>query len=195
MPKDDLSANNSPITVNKKTGLIDGGCYIASPNFDERPKQELPGLVVVHGISLPPNQFGGEGINQLFTNQLDPTEHPYYESIEHLKVSAHALIRRDGQIIQYVPFHKRAWHAGVSSFQGRERCNDFSIGIELEGTDQTCYTASQYHALANLIRALWKTYPSIQKENLVGHCDIAPGRKTDPGDYFMWSSLNRLLES
>lgn len=183
------------IKVNKQTGLIEQGLFIESPNFDERPNQELPGLVVVHGISLPPNQFGGKGITQLFTNQLDPDDHPYYQTIQNLKVSAHALIRRDGQIVQYVPFHKRAWHAGVSEYEGRERCNDFSIGIELEGTDQTPYTASQYQALSKLIKALWQTYPSLKKENVVGHCDIAPGRKTDPGNYFMWSSLNRLLES
>ncbi|WP_051144815.1 1,6-anhydro-N-acetylmuramyl-L-alanine amidase AmpD [Thiomicrorhabdus sp. Kp2] len=195
MPKTDLYAINTPLTVDKKTGLIVGGEYIQSPNFDNRPNNELPGLVVVHGISLPPNQFGGEGITQLFTNQLDPKEHPYYEAIQHLKVSAHALIRRNGQIIQYVPFHKRAWHAGVSEFDGRERCNDFSIGIELEGTDQTCYTASQYQSLSRLIKALWDSYPSIKRENLAGHCDIAPGRKTDPGEYFLWSSLKRLLET
>jgi len=183
------------IKVNKQTGLIEQGLFIESPNFDERPNQELPGLVVVHGISLPPNQFGGEGITQLFTNQLDPDDDPYYQTIQNLKVSAHALIRRDGQIVQYVPFHKRAWHAGVSEYEGRERCNDFSIGIELEGTDQIPYTASQYQALSKLIKALWQTYPSLKKENVVGHCDIAPGRKTDPGEHFMWSSLNRLLES
>jgi len=184
---------NQTIHVNPQTGLIKQGMFIQSPNFDDRPNSELPGLVVVHGISLPPNQFGGNGITQLFTNTLDPNEHPYYETIKDLKVSAHALIRRDGQIIQYVPFHKRAWHAGVSEFMGRERCNDFSIGIELEGTDQTPYTASQYQALSQLVKALWQAYPSIKKENVVGHCDIAPGRKTDPGDYFNWSALNGLL--
>lgn len=181
--------------VNPITGLLVDNEFIESPNFDDRPNQELPGLIVVHGISLPPNQFGGEGINQLFTNQLDPNEDPYYETIQHLKVSAHALIRRDGRIVQYVPFHKRAWHAGVSEYAGRKSCNDFSIGIELEGTDKTPYTARQYKSLSILIKALWKAYPSIKKENVVGHSDIAPGRKTDPGEFFMWTSLNRLLET
>ncbi|BCN93538.1 N-acetyl-anhydromuranmyl-L-alanine amidase [Thiomicrorhabdus immobilis] len=183
------------LRVDNQTGLIEGGQFIESPNQDLRPNDELPGLVVVHGISLPPNQFGGEGITQLFTNTLNPKEHPYYQTIQHLTVSAHALIRRDGQIIQYVPFHKRAWHAGLSEYEGRERCNDFSIGIELEGTDSTCYTASQYHALAGLIKALWQAYPSLKDRKVVGHSDIAPGRKTDPGDYFLWSSLNRLTET
>lgn len=183
----------SDLEVNNQTGLIEGGHFIESPNQDLRPNDELPGLVVVHGISLPPNQFGGEGITQLFTNALNPKEHPYYEAIQHLTVSAHALIRRDGQIIQYVPFHKRAWHAGLSEFEGRERCNDFSIGIELEGTDATPYTASQYQALANLIKALWLAYPSLKEQKVVGHSDIAPGRKTDPGDYFLWSALKRLI--
>ncbi|HHS99909.1 MAG TPA: 1,6-anhydro-N-acetylmuramyl-L-alanine amidase AmpD [Thiomicrospira sp.] len=187
--------NNPAIKIDNQAGLIKNGLYIESPNQDSRPNNELPGLVVVHGISLPPNQFGGEGITQLFTNSLDPKGHPYYEKIHHLKVSAHALIRRDGQIIQYVPFHKRAWHAGVSEFEGRERCNDYSIGIELEGTDTTEYTESQYKALADLIKALWQAYPSLKDKKVVGHCHIAPGRKTDPGESFVWNALNRLLET
>jgi len=182
------------IEVDKASGIIKGGEFIASPNFDLRPNNERPGLVVVHGISLPPNQFGGPAITQLFTNSLNPEEHPYYETIKNLKVSAHALVRRNGQIIQYVPFDKRAWHAGLSSFGGREKCNDFSIGIELEGTDNTCYTAAQYHALSSLIRGLWKAYPSLHEKHVVGHNEIAPGRKTDPGDYFMWPALDRLLD-
>lgn len=185
------------IMVDANSGLIKLGYgleYIASPNHDLRPNGELPGLVVVHGISLPPDEFGGEGITQLFTNSLDPDEHPYYDAIKHLKVSAHALIRRDGEIIQYVPFDKRAWHAGVSEFCGRQRCNDFSIGIELEGTDKTPYTASQYDSLAKLISALWQAYPSLKDRLVVGHSDIAPGRKTDPGEYFLWSSLKRMLK-
>jgi len=192
-PKDNL--NNTELVVDKDSGLIVNGEFILSPNHDLRPNTELPSLVVVHGISLPPNQFGGDGITQLFTNTLNPQEHPYYESIQNLKVSAHVLIRRDGQVIQYVPFHKRAWHAGISEFEGRERCNDFSIGIELEGTDTTNYTASQYDALSKVIKALWQAYPTLKDKNVVGHCDIAPGRKTDPGIYFMWAALNRLLET
>ena len=181
--------------VAPKTGLIEGGRFIPSPNFDARPKGDEPDLIVVHSISLPPNHFGGSAITQLFTNKLDPAEDPYFAQIKDLKVSAHALIRRDGEVVQYVPFHQRAWHAGVSSFGGRDACNDFSIGIELEGTDTTGYTASQYQSLARLIKGLWLAYPSLQDRNVVGHCDIAPGRKTDPGPYFMWDSLNRMLES
>jgi len=192
-PMDNLI--NTELVVDKDSGLIVNGQFILSPNHDLRPNAELPSLVVVHGISLPPNQFGGDGITQLFTNTLNPQEHPYYESIQNLKVSAHVLIRRDGQVVQYVPFHKRAWHAGLSEFDGRTRCNDFSIGIELEGTDNTNYTAAQYDALSKLIKALWQAYPTLKDKNVVGHSDIAPGRKTDPGDYFMWAALNRLLET
>jgi len=195
MHKKNLNVNHGQdLKVNNQSGLIENGNYIASPNCDDRPNHELPGLVVVHGISLPPNQFGGEGITQLFTNQLNPKEHPYYEAIQGLRVSAHALIRRDGQIIQYVPFHQRAWHAGLSEYEGRERCNDFSIGIELEGTDTTPYTAAQYASLSKLIKGLWSAYPTLKQKQVVGHNDIAPGRKTDPGEYFMWDSLNRLLQ-
>lgn len=180
--------------VESKSGKIVDGSFIASPNFDSRDAGMLPELIVVHGISLPPRQFGGEAISQLFTNRLDPKADPYFEEIKGLKVSAHAVIRRDGEIVQYVPFHKRAWHAGLSEFEGRSRCNDFSIGIEMEGTDQTCYTAYQYAALAQLIKSLWAAYPSLKTHQVVGHNEIAPGRKTDPGPYFQWDSLKRLLE-
>ena len=183
----------NPYMVRLKTGLLAGIKFIESPNANERPLGIQPELIVVHGISLPPNQFGGEAIQQLFTNQLNPNDDPYFNEIQHLKVSAHLLIRRDGEVVQYVPFHKRAWHAGVSCFKGREGCNDFSIGIELEGTDETCYTASQYHSLAGVIKALWQAYPSLQAHDVVGHCDIAPNRKTDPGPYFLWAALTRLL--
>ena len=181
--------------VQRETGLIQGADYISSPNCDARPEGINPELIVVHSISLPPNQFGGPEITQLFTNCLDPEQDPYFREIESLKVSAHALIRRDGSIIQYVPFNQRAWHAGVSKFRERTACNDFSIGIELEGSDFTAYTISQYAALAGLIKGLWLAYPSLSERNVVGHNEIAPGRKTDPGPYFMWKSLNRLLES
>lgn len=180
--------------IEKKLGVVEGINFIASPNFDCREAGVLPELIVVHGISLPPNQFGGEAISQLFTNQLDPKADPYFEKIKDLRVSAHALIRRDGEIVQYVPFHERAWHAGLSEFEGRSSCNDFSIGIEMEGTDQTCYTANQYSALARLIKSLWAAYPSLKAHRVVGHNEIAPGRKTDPGPYFQWDSLSRLLE-
>ena len=166
---------------------------IPSDNCDLRPEGVEPDLIVVHGISLPPNQFGGDGVKQLFTNQLDPAEDPYYQQIAGLRVSAHFFIRRDGQVIQFVPPSKRAWHAGVSEYCGKQRCNDFSIGIELEGADHILYTASQYQSLAELIRSLWQLYPKMPKEAIVGHSDIAPGRKTDPGDSFVWATLHRLL--
>jgi len=187
-------SNNSQYSVDASSGILQGVTFIESPNHDARPDDESPSLVVVHGISLPPNQFGGEGVKQLFTNRLDAKEHPYYESIQHLKVSAHVFIRRDGEVIQFVPFNQRAWHAGVSSFNGREKCNDFSIGIELEGADHIPYTAAQYQALSEVIKGIWQAYPSMKERLVVGHSDIAPGRKTDPGDYFLWSALDRLLE-
>ncbi len=180
--------------IQPETGLLVGVQFVESPNADQRPKGIMPELIVVHGISLPPNQFGGEAIEQLFTNQLNPDDDPFFKDIEHLKVSAHLLIRRDGEVVQYVPFHLRAWHAGHSCFNGRKGCNDFSIGIELEGTDETCYTASQYQSLAGVIKALWVAYPSLYAHDVVGHSHIAPGRKTDPGAYFLWRALERLLE-
>ena len=183
----------STFNVNVKSGLCQQAEFIESPNADPRPDNTLPQLIVVHGISLPPNQFGGQAITQLFTNTLNPEEDLYFEKIKDLKVSAHALIHRDGSLIQYVPFHDRAWHAGASEFQGRANCNDFSIGIELEGTDNSCYTLKQYETLSGLIKALWQVYPSLSAQHVVGHCDIAPGRKTDPGEFFQWASLKRLL--
>ncbi len=160
--------------------------HIASPNFDARPDCQID-LVVIHNISLPPKQFGGEGVVNLFTNQLDPTEHPYYAEIYQLKVSAHFFIRRDGELIQFVSCNERAWHAGVSEWQGRSRCNDFSIGIELEGSDEQAFEPIQYKMLQNLLFAIRAQY-SIQ--DIVGHSDIAPGRKTDPGPFFDWNMLS-----
>lgn len=183
-----LNNSHSIQTIDSNTHLLNVAKFIASPNQDERPKDVQPSLIVVHGISLPPGQFGGQGVEQLFTNQLNPNEHPYYQEIAGLKVSAHCFIRRDGSVIQFVPFNQRAWHAGVSQYQGRERCNDFSIGIELEGTDTQCYTDEQYDQLNQLIKLLQQTYPQI-KNHIVGHCDIAPGRKTDPGEAFDWNRL------
>ena len=162
-------------------------------NCDERPAGELPSLVVVHAISLPPDRFGGPGVEQLFTNRLDPSGHPYYATIHHLRVSAHYFIRRGGELVCFVPPEKRAWHAGVSSWRGRERCNDFSIGIELEGTDEQPYTDAQYEALIGLSRTLSSHYPAITADRIVGHCDIAPGRKTDPGDSFEWPRYRQAL--
>ena len=163
---------------------------IASPNYDDRPPGESICLLVIHAISLPPGEFGGPGVKQLFTNALDPAEHPYFEEIAHLRVSAHFFIRRDGDVIRFVHPEKRAWHAGVSAWRGRERCNDFSIGIELEGCDTLPFEAVQYERLAGLVRALAGRYPI---EAVVGHSDIAPGRKTDPGPCFEWGQLRALL--
>lgn len=166
---------------------------IPSPNQDLRPAGETS-LLVIHCISLPPGEFGGGFIDQLFTNQLDPKAHPYFARLAGLKVSAHLLIDRQGQLTQYVPFHQRAWHAGASCFQGRERCNDFSIGIELEGTETLPFTDAQYAMLAEVIRTLLDTYPGLSPDRIVGHSDIAPGRKTDPGPSFDWRRLHSLLQ-
>ncbi|MCG7756111.1 MAG: 1,6-anhydro-N-acetylmuramyl-L-alanine amidase AmpD [Nitrosomonas sp.] len=164
-------------------GLLDSAQFIASPNCDERPAGTEISLLVIHNISLPPDQFGGNGVIELFTNHIDPQEHPYYQTLQGLKVSAHFFIRRDGAIIQFVPCMKRAWHAGVSQWQGRERCNDFSIGIELEGSDTTPFTDAQYTALAALTQCLCDRYPI---KDITGHSGITPGRKTDPGPCFDW---------
>lgn len=164
-----------------------------SPNCDDRPRQIAIDLLVIHAISLPPGQFGGPHIDALFTNCLNPQEHPYFESVCVLRVSAHVLIRRLGEVIQYVPFHRRAWHAGESNFKGRSRCNDFSIGIELEGTAELPYEPIQYAQLARISRLLMRAYPDITPARVVGHCDIAPGRKVDPGPAFNWQRLQQLL--
>jgi len=168
---------------------------VESPNQDERPEGVAPELVVVHGISLPPGVFGGPWIERLFTSSLDASAHPYFEEIAGLEVAAHVLIRRDGELVQYVPFHRRAWHAGVSSWQGRERVNDFSVGVELEGADDTPYEGVQYERLAELVRSLAATYRAITPERVVGHCDVAPGRKSDPGPSFDWPRLRALLDA
>ncbi len=164
-----------------------------SPNHDERPAGSVPDLIVIHSISLPPGEFGGPYIEALFTNSLDPAAHPYFCEIHARQLSAHVLIRRDGGLIQFVSFDQRAWHAGESQFQGRTRCNDFSIGIELEGCDDRPYEATQYTALGTLVRALMARYPDVTPERITGHSDIAPGRKTDPGPGFDWPRLHRLL--
>ncbi len=168
---------------------LEGARFIPSPNHDERQTPEDLSLIVIHCISLPPGHFGTEGVTQLFTNALNPDEHPYYAGIAHLRVSAHLLIRRTGELVQYVPFNRRAWHAGVSCYAGREVCNDFSIGIELEGTDDTPYEDIQYERLNAVIEALLAAYPTLTREHITGHEHIAPGRKTDPGVFFEWSRL------
>lgn len=162
---------------------------IASPNFDARPNACAVDMIVIHNISLPPYQYGGDGIVQLFTNQLNPDEHPYYAEIYTRKVSAHFLIRRDGSLIQFVSCSDRAWHAGISEWKGRERCNDFSVGIELEGCDVEAFEPLQYTTLTRLIKSIKSHYPIT---HIVGHSDIAPGRKTDPGPYFDWNMISSL---
>ena len=165
-----------------------------TPNFDDRSGPEDISLLVIHCISLPPGEFGNHYIDQLFCNQLDPDEHPYFKDVYQLKVSAHLLIQRDGSCVQYVPFDKRAWHAGKSAYEGREQCNDFSIGIELEGTEYIDYTDRQYEQLAAVIRVLLEAYPKLSTQRMTGHSEIAPGRKTDPGASFDWQRLLGLLK-
>ena len=167
---------------------------IPSPNYDERPEGIDICLLVIHGISLPPGEFGSSCIEQLFCNTLDPDAHPYFQQIKDLKVSAHLLIDRKGEVIQFVPFHRRAWHAGRSEFSGRENCNDFSIGIELEGADDVPYETVQYGVLAQVIKALQQVWPQLSDANIRGHCHISPGRKTDPGPAFDWDKLHSLLD-
>lgn len=167
-------------------GMIQEATQISSPNYDERPKHTAIDMVVIHNISLPPNCYGGNGIIELFTNQLDPNEHPYYAEIHSATVSSHFLIRRDGELIQFVACDKRAWHAGQSTWLGRERCNDFSVGVELEGCDLDTFTEPQYVMLNALLAALKQAFPI---QHIVGHSDIAPDRKTDPGPFFYWEKL------
>lgn len=164
-----------------------------SPHCDERPEKVEIDMIVIHGITLPPGQFGTNFIEDFFCGKLDYSLHPYFLTIKDLRVSSHLLISRVGEITQFVPFSKRAWHAGQSIFQGRTNCNDFSIGIELEGTDDLPYEKEQYHQLAKVIKFLMKTYTKITPERIVGHSDIAPGRKTDPGPNFDWGYLKELI--
>ena len=170
--------------------MIAGARQLPSPNHDDRPPGTVVDLLVIHGISLPPGEFGGPWIDRLFTSTLDPEAHPYFRKIAGLKVSSHLLIRRGGELVQYVALHKRAWHCGTSCFNGRERCNDFSIGIELEGSDDVPYARAQYVRLAEVIDLIRAAFPAIAPERIVGHSDIAPGRKTDPGPAFDWPRLH-----
>ncbi len=179
--------------INSKTGLLTPCTQIPSPNCDQRPADQDIDLIVLHSISLPPGQYGGDAIERFFSNRLAADEHPYFQQIAEVKVSSHVLIKRDGHIIQFVPFHQRAWHAGVSCYHSREHCNDFSIGIELEGTDTDTFESLQYTRLAALIQALEQTYTAITPQCITGHSDIAPGRKTDPGRGFDWNKLQSLL--
>ncbi|MES2871892.1 MAG: 1,6-anhydro-N-acetylmuramyl-L-alanine amidase AmpD [Pseudomonadota bacterium] len=175
------------------SGWCQGVCHCPSPNFNARPNGEIS-LLVIHNISLPPGQFATGKVQALFQNRLDATEHPYFEGICELRVSAHFLIERDASVIQFVSCLDRAWHAGVSSFEGRESCNDFSLGIELEGTDELPFTDAQYQALIALTRQLQAAYPAITQHRICGHSDVAPGRKTDPGPAFDWTRFRGALQ-
>ena len=166
---------------------------VLSPNCDDRPEGCGISLIVIHGISLPPGEYGGTWIDDFFTNRLDAGAHPYFMEIKDFRVSSHLLIRRDGELVQYVPFTARAWHAGKSCYRAREACNDFAIGIELEGQDEEPYEEIQYRRLAELIQLLRGRFPAIGATDVVGHSDVAPGRKTDPGPAFDWSQVRRLL--
>lgn len=174
------------ISIDRTSGIVTPAQLLLSPNHDERPPGQKIDLLVIHNISLPPGQFGGEAVAAFFLNQLPREQHPYFQEIAHLQVSSHLFIQRDGHLIQFVPLTKRAWHAGQSCFRGRQACNDFSIGIELEGTDEVPYTSQQYEQLITLSLAIMQAYPNITPENIVGHSDIAPNRKTDPGPAFDW---------
>lgn len=180
-------------TLRVRDGWLMGVRRVPSPFHDARPAGAPVDLLVVHGISLPPGEFGGPWIDALFTGTLDPGAHPYFAGLAGVRVSAHVLIRRGGSLVQYVPFGRRAWHAGVSSHAGRSNCNDFSVGVELEGTDDLPYTPRQYQALAAVARAVMRHHPGVDVSRIVGHADIAPGRKTDPGPAFDWTRLRTAL--
>jgi len=172
-----------------------GARFCASPNHNLRPAGRVVDLLVLHNISLPPGEYGSGCVEQFFLNELDARQHPYFATIAQLQVSAHLLIERGGALVQFVPFDRRAWHAGVSCWQGCDNCNDFSIGIELEGCDEEPYSPAQYQSLATAVAAIQRAYPAITDERIVGHSDIAPGRKTDPGPAFDWPRLRALLAS
>ena len=181
------------LQVDLESGLMRSARQVASPNYDARPAGVEADLIVVHGISLPPGEFGGPWIERLFTNTLPLEMHPYFAEIGALRVSSHLLVARDGELTQFVKFTDRAWHAGQSSYDGRPACNDFSIGVELEGVDTLDYEAAQYDTLAAVVAALCDAYPALSAERVVGHSDIAPGRKTDPGPAFDWERARRAI--
>jgi len=183
----------NPLPSVDATGWLSDAARHPSPHRDLRPEGGEIDLLVIHNISLPPGEFGGPWIDDLFLGRLDPNAHPYFAGIADARVSTHLLIRRDGDRIQYVPFGERAWHAGVSCFDARERCNDFSIGIELEGSDTEPFTPIQYQSLAAATQAILSAYPRIRPERIIGHSDIAPGRKTDPGPFFDWGYYRSLI--
>lgn len=187
--KPDALSEHKLMRIDPETHLIAGVNFVPSPNHDQRPEHARVDLIVIHNISLPPGSYGQGYIHDLFQNQLDTDKHPYFLEIKDMKVSSHLLIERCGRLTQFVPFDLRAWHAGKSEYKGRAACNDFSIGIELEGTDTQAYTDEQYCVLNAVITSLEVAYPQLCKGHIVGHSDIAPGRKTDPGDAFEWSRL------
>ena len=181
------------LTIDRGTGLADGATLLLSPNRDARPPAATVDLIVIHGISLPPGGYAGDEVEAFFQNRLDTGRHPYYATIGALRVSAHFYLRRDGRLVQFVPVHERAWHAGLSVYRARDACNDFAVGIELEGSDAEPYDERQYPVLAALIVALRRAYPTLAEDALAGHSDIAPARKTDPGPHFDWERLRRTL--
>ena len=181
-----MTKTNPILQVDAQGEWLEGVRKVISPNCDQRPDDLEIDLLVIHNISLPPDEFGGDYIDQLFTNSLDPAHHPYFKEIISLRVSAHILINREGLVTQYVPFNQRAWHAGESEYEGRANCNDYSIGIELEGCDNRDFTHEQYETLINLTEAIIQFWPKMTKQRITGHCHIAPDRKTDPGPRFNW---------
>ena len=186
-------AEGGSVSIDVGRGVVGGARLAFSPNQDTRPPGATIDLVVVHGIGMPPGEFGGPWVEALFHNRLPPERHPFFASVAALRVSAHIYIPRDGSLVQFVPFHARAWHAGASVWRHRPACNDYSIGIELEGADEVPYEPAQYASLAGLIAALGRAYPTLAADAVTGHSDIAPGRKTDPGPAFDWPLLWRML--
>jgi AmpD protein len=181
------------VTYSLNDHWLTGAEIVPSPNHSERPADATVELLIIHNISLPPGEFGGVYVDQLFCNTLDCDAHAYFHQLRELRVSSHLLIDRRGRVRQYVPFDKQAWHAGESSFAGRTRCNEFSIGIELEGTDEQAFTDQQYASLDAITRLLMAAYPGIRRDRIVGHSDVAPGRKTDPGPCFDWQRFKQSL--
>lgn len=190
-----LDPSETPASRLRRTGRVSQARWCPSPNFGPRPEGASISLLVVHNISLPPGQFGGDAIERFFCNQLDASAHPYFETIAGMAVSSHLLIRRDGSPVQFVSLLDRAWHAGRSCFRGQEECNDFSIGIELEGADDIPYTDAQYQTLTHLSQMIMTAWPEITADRITGHSDIAPGRKTDPGPAFDWSHFRQMLDA
>lgn len=190
-----LDPSETPASRLRRTGRVSQARWCPSPNFGPRPEGASISLLVVHNISLPPGQFGGDAIERFFCNQLDASAHPYFETIAGMAVSSHLLIRRDGSPVQFVSLLDRAWHAGRSCFRGEKECNDFSIGIELEGADYIPYTDAQYQTLTHLSQMIMTAWPEITADRITGHSDIAPGRKTDPGPAFDWSHFRQMLDA